>query len=410
MYLRHRLSNGIRLIHRQIGGPVAHCGLMINAGSRDEEEREQGLAHFIEHLIFKGTSQRKAFHILSHMENVGGEINAYTSKEETCLYGSFMPLHYERWFDVVADILFHSTFPQKELLKEKEIILDEINAWKDNPSEQILDDFDEIVFNGHPLGRNILGTPLHLASFDRPMITDFIEGNYATEEMVICSVGNLSFDLFIRMAEKHFGAFPRRSKQKRRQAHSGYRPLVRTVDRKNHQAHCVMGNNAYSMSHAGRTCLSLLNNILGGPQMTSRLNMAVREKHGFCYTIESLYQAYSDSGVINIYFGTDPAYLEKTHVLITKELTRLRHNRLGEVQMRRAKNQLCGQMHIANESMLNEMMLIGKQVLHLDRVEPLAEIAERIEAVSQSDLLEAANEVFDPSQISVLTYMPDQVV
>lgn len=406
IYQRHRLSNGIRLIHRPTSSPVAHCGLIINAGSRDEKPDEQGLAHFIEHVIFKGTGKRKAFHILSHMENVGGEINAYTSKEETCLYASFMHPYYARWFDVVADIIFNSSFPDKELKKEKDIIIDEINSYKDSPAEQILDDFDEIIFNGHPLGSNILGTPAHLKTFDREKINGFIRKNYVTEEMVICSVGRIDFQMLIRLAEKYFGHVLPGSRQHIRKSHTGYLPRQKTAKRMNHQAHCVTGNQAYKISHERKTTALLLNNILGGPGLTSRLNMSVREKHGFCYHIESMYQPYSDAGILSIYFGTDPACVDKTFSLINKELARLREQKLGSLQMQRARKQLCGQVNIAYESKLNEMLFIGKHMLHFNTTENLTEINRRIEAVTASELMEAANELFDPFGMSLLTYKP----
>ncbi len=406
MYQRHRLANGIRLIHRPSSSPVAHCGLIINTGSRDEEPEEQGLAHFIEHVIFKGTSKRKSFHILSHMENVGGEINAYTSKEETCIYGSFMYPYYERWFDIVADITFHSSFPEKELKKEKDIITDEINSYKDNPAEQILDDFDEVIFDGHPLGRNILGTPRHLKTFDREKIKTFIDKNYVTENLVICSVGRIDFQRLIRLAEKYFGCIPSGSRQMTRRTPAKYLPRQIIVRKKNHQAHCITGNQAYNLSHKYKTALLLLNNLLGGPGLASRLNMSVREKHGFCYHIESMYQPYSDSGILSIYFGTDPGYVEKTISLINRELARLRNHMLGSVQLQRARNQLCGQVNIAHDSNLNEMLFIGKKVLHFDRSETLAEINQRIGSVTAPDLMEVANEIFDPMKMSFLTYKP----
>lgn len=406
IYQRHRLSNGIRLIHRLSSSPVAHCGLLINAGSRDEDREEQGLAHFIEHVIFKGTQKRRAFHILSHMENVGGEINAYTSKEETCIYGSFMSSYYERWFDIVADIAFRSTFPEKELKKEKDVVEEEINSYKDNPAEQIVDDFDEVIFGDHPLARNILGTPKHLKGFNRDMINQFIDRNYVTGEMVICSVGKIDFQKLIALAEKYFGAVPQSGRQTPRHAHNGYTVSIQTVKRKNHQAHCITGNKAYSLSHSRKTALLLLNNILGGPGLTSRLNMTVREKYGFCYHIESMYQPYSDSGMLGIYFGTAPEWVEKTLFLINKELKQLRNVRLGTVQLKRAKKQFCGQVNIAHESHLNEMLFIGKRVLHLDQTETLEEINQRIEKVTSSDLLEAANEVLAPSMMSILTFQP----
>ncbi len=407
MYQTHRLANGIRLIHRQSASPVAHCGLLINVGSRDESPAEQGLAHFIEHVIFKGTHRRKSFHIMSHMENVGGEINAYTTKEETCIYGSFMPPYYERWFDVVSDITLQSSFPPKELLKEKDIVIDEINSYKDTPSEQIIDDFDEILYDGHPLGRNILGTPAHLKAFSRENILHFIQKHYVGEEMVICSVGAVDFQRLVHLAEKYFGEVLPQSRHHKREAFTGYRAEHRKITRQNHQAHCMTGNLAYSLHDDRKTALQLLNNILGGPGLTARLNMSVREKHGFCYHIESMYQPYTDSGAWGIYFGTDPGYVNKTLHLVYKELHRLRQNKLGSLQIKRAKNQLCGQVSMAHESNLTEMLHIGKQLLHLGKAESLEAINNRIQAVTAGEILEAANEVLDTTRMSSLIFQSE---
>lgn len=406
MYLQHRLSNGIRIIHRPITTQVAHCALMINAGSRDEGPDEQGLAHFIEHLLFKGTQKRKAFQIMSHMENVGGEINAYTSKEETCIYGSFMHPFYARWFDIVSDIAFNAIFPEKEMLKEKDIIIDEINAYLDSPAEQIFDDFDELVFSNHPLGRNILGTPDSIKKLNRDSIHNFITRNYVTEEMIICSVGNISFKDLVLLAERYFGDVRQSGRQGARGAFSGYRAQQKKVQRKNHQAHYMLGNLADGLNSRRKTALSLLNNMLGGPGLNARLNMSVREKHGLCYNIESIYQPYSDTGVISIYFGTDHNAVDKTNTLINKELKLLREKRVGTLQLKRAKTQLIGQLAISFESNLNEMLFNGKNYLFFDTIDTAEAINHRIEAVSPADLMEIANEVFDPSSISRLFFKP----
>lgn len=406
IYLTHQLPNGIRIIHKPIDAYVAHCGLTINAGSRDEELNEQGLAHFIEHVIFKGTQKRRAHHILSHMENVGGELNAYTTKEDTCIYASFMHTWYQRWFDLLSDILFNSTFPEKELAKEKDIIIDEINSYKDNPGEQIFDDFDGVIFDGHPLGRNILGLPKNIKTFNRDHISRFTSRTYATEEMVICSVGRIPFSELIRLAEKYFGHAPRSSRQNQRLAFNGYVSKEKVIKRRNHQAHCVLGGPGYQADHPGKTTLILLNNMLGGPGLNSRLNMAVREKHGFCYNIESHYLPYSDSGIFSIYFGTDADYIDKTLSLIRKELNRFRNERLGLLQLKRAKQQLIGQVAISFESNLAEMLSMGKSILLYDKVDTIEEINQKIEAVTAANLLEAANEVFDPEGLSMLTFKP----
>jgi predicted Zn-dependent peptidase len=404
IYQTHRLANGIRIIHKKTDAYVAHCGLTINAGSRDELAHEQGLAHFIEHVIFKGTNRRRTHHILSHMENVGGEINAYTSKEDTCIYASFISSFYQRWFDLVSDIVFNSVFPEKELQKEKEIIIDEINSYKDSPGEQIFDDFDELIFGDHPMGRNILGTPARLRSFNRGSIQEFIKRNYSPHEMVICSVGNIGFSKLVNLCQKYFGHVPADEVQNRRLTVNAYIPSVKILKRRNHQTHCIMGNQAYDANHPLKTTMVLLNNMLGGPGLNSRLNMAVREKHGFCYNIESHYQPYSDTGTLGIYFGTDPDYFERTTDLIKKEMSRIRETRLGTLQLKRAKQQLIGQVAISFESNVNEMLSLGKSIIVYNKVDSLEEINQKIEQVSSSDILQAANEVFDPEKISMLVF------
>lgn len=405
-YLTHRLQNGIRLIHKPTDAYVAHCGLTINAGSRDEELSEQGLAHFIEHVIFKGTHKRRSHHILSHMENVGGELNAYTTKEDTCIHASFMHTFYQRWFDLLSDILFNPVFPDKELEKEKDIIIDEINSYKDNPAEQIFDDFDALIYDGHPLGRNILGKPKYLKSFGKFQISEFMRRNYATEEMVLCSVGRIAFRDLIRLAEKYFGHGICNHRIRARQPFNAYIPFQKVVKRRNHQAHCMLGATAYPASHESKTALVLLNNLLGGPGLNSRLNMAVREKHGFCYNIESHYLPYSDSGIFCIYFGTDTDSIDKTLALIRKELNRFRQQRLGHLQLKRAKQQLIGQVAITFESNLNEMLSLGKSLLLYNKVDTIEEMNQKIEAVCADKILEVANELLHPDHLSMLIYKP----
>lgn len=405
-YQVHRLPNGIRLIHKPVDTPVAHCGLVINAGSRDESAAEQGLAHFIEHTIFKGTSRRRTHHILSHMENVGGELNAYTTKEDTCIYASFMHPFYKRWFDLLSDIIFNSVFPEKEISREKDIIIDEINAYKDSPGEQIFDDFDEVVFRDHPLGQSILGTPATIKRINREHILRFMAMNYVSEQMVICSVGRIAFPRLIGLAERYFGHATQGACHNERAAFSTYTASHQVVKRRNHQAHCMLGNQAYDSNHDLKTTMVLLNNILGGPGLNSRLNMAIREKHGFCYNIESHYQPYSDSGIFSIYFGTDPDDIDKTKSLIIRELTRLRQNSLGSLSLKRAKQQLAGQVAISFESNLSEMLTIGKSLLLFDKVDTLEEINKKIDTVTASMLMEAANQVFEPKQLSSLTFKP----
>src|SRR6056297_1592237 len=304
-YYTHRLSNGIRLIHTPTSSEVAHCGLIINAGSRDEQAHEQGIAHFVEHLIFKGTRKRKAYHILSRMDDVGGEINAYTSKEETCIHTSFLHKDYERSLELLSDITFNSIFPGKEMAREKDVIIDEINSYKDNPAESIYDDFEELVFEGQPLGRNILGTPELLKKFNREDIEHFIRRNYLPGEMVITSIGNIPFPSLIRLAEKHFGQIPPVADSRHRVPFNGYLPKHKTFQRNTNQVHCIIGNVAYDIYDPRRITMTLLENLIAGPGLNSRLNMLLREKLGYVYHVESSYTPFSDVGLFTLYFGSE---------------------------------------------------------------------------------------------------------
>ena len=403
-YQRHTLSNGIRIIHKAVKNQVAHCGVIINTGSRDENVNEQGLAHFIEHTIFKGTKKRKAFHILSRLENVGGELNAYTTKEETCIYASFLSPYYERSLELFADISLNSIFPKAEIEKEKEVVIDEINSYRDNPAEEIFDEIEDQVFAGHSLGRNILGTKELVRSFSRQNIFRFIKRTFNTEETVICSVGDIDFNKLIRLSEKYFGHAKANPRSFKRAKFNTYTPKTQNFDKGMYQAHCIIANEAYNRQDKKRAPLVLLNNILGGPGLNTRLNMGIREKYGFCYNIESNYTMYSDTGILSIYLGTDFDYLEKTIKLAHKELKKLREQKLGSLQLQRAKQQMIGQIAISQESNVNELLSIGKSILAYDKVESIEQVLKEIEGISAEQLLEVANEVFDPKQLSLLIY------
>lgn len=403
-FAQHQLPNGIRIIHKPSTSAVAHCALIINAGSRDEQPEEQGLAHFIEHVIFKGTKKRKAYHILSRMEDVGGELNAFTTKEETCIYSSFMPEYYQRALELLKDITFGSIFPAKELKKEKAVVIDEINSYKDNPSEQIFDDFEEQLFDKHPIGKNILGTPDLIQSFNKKDISTFIERNYHTEEMVICSTGNITFTKLVKWVEKHFGDIPKSGQKKTRQSFSNYLPAHEKVAHKGYQTHCIIGNVAYAANHPKKTALVLLNNILGGPGMNSRLSLGIREKYGFTYSIESHYTPYSDTGIFNIYLASDSDKVERSIKLVKQELKKLRNKPLGPQQLKKAKQQLIGQIAIAQESELNTMLALGKSVLLYNKVDTFEEVKAKIEMVSAADLQSVAQDIFNEKQLSSLIF------
>ncbi len=404
-YLTHTLGNGIRVIHQRTDSPVAHLGVLINAGSRDEKEEEHGLAHFIEHSVFKGTNKRKAFHVLSRIEGVGGELNAYTTKEETVLYATFLTEYYDRTADLLSDILFNSVYPEKELKREKEVIVEEINSYKDSPSELIFDEFDELVFDGHPIARNILGTSKNLRKFTRESIFKFIENNYHTDQMVISSVGNIDFGILVKMLVKYFGHVPEKLRQNSRLRFEGYVPNERTVQKDTFQSHCVIGNTAFDITHPQRIVMVLLNNILGGQALNSRLNLALRERRGMAYNVESSYTSYSDTGLFNVYFGTDRENLEKARALVQKEFDLFRNTKLGALQLSRAKKQLIGQIAVSTESREDLMLTIGKSYLLYDKVDPLRVVFQKIEEISAEQLLEVANLVLDKNRMSTLVYI-----
>ncbi len=403
-YQIYTLPNGIRLVHKQIKNEVAHCGLIINTGTRDEMDGESGIAHFIEHIIFKGTKKRKAYHILNRIENVGGDLNAYTTKEETCIYASFLKNYYDRSLELFSDIVINSVFPVKEIEKEKDVVIDEINSYKDSPSEEIYDEFEEMIFHDHPLENNILGTPEKVKKIKREKVLNFIKRNYTGGRIVISSVGDISFARLIKMTEKYFSDVSENNNSFNRSVIKKYKPIYRSIDKNTYLSHCCIGNIAYRRKDPKRIPLILLNNILGGPGMNSRLNLAVREKYGLTYTIESIYQPYSDTGIFAIYLGTDTDYLDKTIKLIKSEMTKLKEKKLGVMQLHIAKRQLRGQHALSMESPLNEMFLMGKSILRINKVNTIQEIYRKIEDVTAEELMNIANEVFDSTMQSILIY------
>ena len=398
------LPNGIRLVHRFIPNAVAHFGIFIAAGTRNEKEREHGIAHFIEHTIFKGTEKRTVYHILNRLENVGADLNAYTSKEETCFYATFLNEYYDRTLELFQDILFHSVFPVKELEKEKQVVMDEIKSYQDSPAEQIFDDFEDLVFDGHPLGKNILGTEKNLKSLKRQDIFDFIRNNYQLDEMVLVSVGNIQFKRLVKLVMKYFNLFPDRGKSPVHMPFTAYIPKEKTL-KKRPIRFIALWEVLLTLIHDERRIpLALLNNMLGGPILNSRLSLALRERNGLTYHNESNYTSYSDSGIVSIYFGTDPTLYPRALEIVHKELKKLRIQKLTTIQLHTIQKQLIGQLAIAQESNLGQMLAIGKNYLLQNRFDPIETLISRIRSTSSEELLEIANEIFDPGKLSMLTF------
>lgn len=402
--LRYTLENGMRLVHFRIPGLVAHCGLIINTGSRDETLKEHGVAHFIEHMLFKGTKKRKAYHILSRLEDVGGELNAYTTKEETAIHASFLKDDYTRTVELISDIAFNSVFPEKEIEKEKDVVIEEINSYLDNPSELIFDDFEELIFAEQPIGRNILGSPASVKSLTQKKIFDFISKNYDTRQMVFCSVGNISDEKIVKLFQTHFSAVRTSNTVNRIYKPWKYKPASVTKEMDTYQNHCIMGNLAYDLKDKRRMGMFLLNNILGGQGLNSRLNLSLREKHGFAYNVESSYNPYNDTGIFSIYFGTDNQYLDKSIAIAFAELKKLRTTKLGTIQLSKAKNQIKGYLARGYENHESLMLSLGKSLLFFDKIENIEDLCKKLDAVTATELLDTANDIFEPSKMSTLIY------
>lgn len=401
---QHQLPNGLKLLLLPNQSEVAHVALFINVGSRDEEVNENGLAHFIEHTLFKGTAKRKSFHVLNRLESVGGDLNAYTSKEETCIYATVMQPFVERALELFADVVFHSVFPEKELEKEKQVVADEIDSYKDSPAEQIMDDFEESLFSGHSIGRNILGTKQTVRKFNRNDVLRFVNKHYHPSRMVVAVAGQITGDKLLKMIRRYFQPEIESSGELIRNPYTFYQPFEKSINRNGFQNHCVVGNLAYHARHPRRTALALLNNYLGGNAMTSRLNLMVREKYGLTYNIESGYQAYTDTGLFWIYFGTENGLHEKTLGVIDKELEKLRTSAPGTIQFLQAQKQFIGQITIAAESHSNRLMAYAKQWLLTDAIETVQETRQMIAAVTPSELVEVAREITRPETRSMLIF------
>ena len=395
---------GLGYAVKRSGNSVGYCSLTIKCGTRDEEGFHGGIAHFTEHTIFKGTARKSARVINSYLDKLGGDLNAFTTKEETCLQATFLKQHYKRSLDLFADIAFRSTFPENELAKEKEVILDEINSYLDSPSDEIYDLFEEMVFKGHPLARNILGTTELVKGFHRQDILDFMAHNYSTDQMILASIGGISFKEFEKLAMTYFGGQPAHLINKKRETFKGYKPESRTDKRNNHLSHCIIGGIAPEFCSPLKMPVVMLNNVLGGPAMSSRLGLNIREKYGFAYSIESQYTAYSDVGLINVYMGVDPDSLDKSIELVHKELDKLCTQKLGTLQLHHAKQQLIGQVALSYESGMNELLSATRSLIMGEPIEYMDDIIRKVEAVTADNILEVANQVFDKKQLSQIVF------
>lgn len=404
----HTLSNGIRIVHNRITTTkIVHCGIMLNIGSRDENPTNQGIAHFWEHMAFKGTRKRKAFHILNRLDSLGGELNAFTDKEKILFYASIRDVYFEKAVDLLTDITFDSIFPENQIERERNVILEEMAMYLDDPEDSLHDEFDHVIFANHPLGMNILGTQQTVKSFRKNDFRDFIKSHLDTTKIVFSSVGNISMEEVIKLAEKHLGHIPRIKSAVKRKIFKKYQPREVMMYRKVSQSRCAMGRPAYARADKRRSAFYMLVNILGGSGMNSRLNWALREKHGYVYSIGANYFPFSDTGLFMISFGTEPSQMTKSLQLIKIELAKLKEKKLGVRQMNAAREQLLGQLAMADENNLSFMISMARSILDLGRVPPIEETYQRIHETTPLKLKELANDIFDESTFSYLRMEPN---
>ena len=406
-YEIHTLKNGIRVIHNRITTTkIVHCGIMLDIGSRDETTANQGIAHFWEHMAFKGTQKRKAYHILNRLESLGGELNAFTDKEKILFYASLRNEYFEQAVELLTDITFDSIFPVSQIERERHVILEEMSMYLDDPEDSLQDEFDNVIFAGHSLGMNILGREKTVKSFKRKDFRQFINEHMDTSKIVFSSVGNIKMEEVIKLAERYMGHIPKMKSRKVRKTFTGYKPKELVLQRNVKQARCAIGRPSYKISDEKRGAFYMLTNILGGAGMNSRLNMTLREKRGYVYSVAAQFVPFTDTGLFVISFGTEPVQMKKSIDLVHQELKKMREEPLGKKQLRASKEQLLGQMAMAEENNLSFMMMMGRNLLDLGKVDTLEEIFNRVKNTSPEKLMELANEMFSEKKLSYLIMEP----
>ncbi|RGH41343.1 insulinase family protein [Prevotella sp. AM42-24] len=445
-YNTHTLDNGLRIIHLPSDSKVVYCGYQINAGTRNEEPGEEGLAHFCEHVTFKGTERRKAWHILNCLESVGGDLNAYTNKEGTVYYSAILKEHIARAVDLLSDIVFHSVYPQAEIDKEVEVICDEIESYNDSPAELIYDEFENILFKGSPLGHNILGTAEQVRSFTTEDALRFTRKLYRPDNAIFFAYGDIDFKKLVKLVRRAL-ADDDSGKLAEEDCHADFADdadfsgdtgfagdensitteksvsSVKSVGPKNypsvgeeiagqtivmqkntHQAHVMIGTRAYDVNDDRRMPLYLLNNILGGPGMNAKLNLALREHNGLVYTVESTMVAYGDTGTWSIYFGCDEHDIKRCLRLVRKELDRMMEKPLSDSQLKAAKKQIKGQIGVACDNRENFALDFGKSFLHHGWEKNVDCLYEQVEAITSQQIQDVARELFDKDRLITLIF------
>lgn len=449
-YNTYTLDNGLRIIHLPSDSKVVYCGYQINAGTRNEEPGEEGLAHFCEHVTFKGTERRKAWHILNCLESVGGDLNAYTNKEGTVYYSAILKEHIARAVDLLTDIVFHSVYPQAEIDKEVEVICDEIESYNDSPAELIYDEFENIIFKGSPLGHNILGTAEQVRSFKTEDALRFTRKLYRPDNAIFFAYGDIDFKKLVKLirkaladddsgkvAENAANSVGKLAEEKLPQISqitqiSGDENSITTeksvssvksvgpenypsvgkeiagqtivIQKNTHQAHVMIGTRAYDVNDSRRMPLYLLNNMLGGPGMNAKLNLALREHNGLVYTVESTMVAYGDTGIWSIYFGCDEHDVKRCLRLVRKELDKFMQKPLSEAQLKAAKKQIKGQVGVACDNRENFALDFGKSFLHYGWEKNVDRLYEQVDEITAEQIQAVAQELFDKDRITTLIF------
>lgn len=402
IYSYHTLANGLRIVHRQARSGVEYCGVAVNVGSRDEAIEHYGLAHFVEHTIFKGTSHRRAWHIINRMEAVGGELNAYTTKEETMLYSIFPSGNLNRAIDLIADLVTSSQFPANELDKEREVVADEINSYLDSPSEAVFDDFEDLMFGGSSLGHNILGTTDTIATFTPEVCRNYLARYYTAPNMVFFYMGSERPSKVFKIAEKHFGSLSNQLAPINRVIPSKVVTFDIKRDLGNHQCHTIIGSRIEGMYSEQRYPTALFTNIVGGPGMNSLLNISLRERRGLVYTVEASSAMFTDSGAFAIYFGCDHEDLNRCRRLVINQLDTLASKAMSSKQLEAAKKQYLGQLIVASENREQAAITTGRSMLYHNHVASSDEVLDRINAITPEQVRQVAESI--ANNTSVLSF------
>ena len=400
------LPNGVQIVHKQVVSEVAYVGIMVGAGTRDEEAKLNGLAHYIEHCVFKGTKTRTAGQIINQIEGIGGEINAYTTKEETTFYAATPVEHFAHTLHLIADLVLHPTFPKKETDKELQVILDEIESYHDSPSELIYDDFEGLIFAGSELALPILGTTKTLHKIRQADALTFIQTRYNPEQMVVFSQSKLPMKSVVREVHRCLSETPYLYTHAHER--TAFVPSLETpslsLKKRTHQTHMMLGGLAYPLGHEKQLTTYLLNNILGGGALNSRLNMSLREQRGLVYTVESTYTPLSDTGYWSVYFACDPEDQDRCLELVHQQLELLKQQPLTKTQLERAILQLRGQMAIAAENQENNALAMAKNMLYFHKAPTWKETFAKIAQITSQQLCDVANELFDTERTFLLSY------